>query len=121
MVSALPARAELEARAGSNPSWNTGVNYRKQLELSTDSREVMALYKQAGLDLNKDLDTLAAAPRITADPQAVQYLSSYYWLLVLKGGTFPSPQSTGRLTGPKGQAPLRRLAQVSNVSGIKTT
>lgn len=71
------ARAELEARAGGNPSWNTGVNYRKQLELSSDSSEVVALYKQAGLDLNKDLDTLDTAPRIAADPGAVEYLNRY--------------------------------------------
>ena len=71
------ARAELEARAGGNPSWNTGVNYRKQLELSSDSSEVVALYKQAGLDLNKDLNTLNTAPRIAADPGAVEYLNRY--------------------------------------------
>ena len=71
------ARAELEARAGGNPSWNTGVNYRKQLELSSDSSEVVALYKQAGLDLNKDLNTLNTAQRIAADPGAVEYLNRY--------------------------------------------
>lgn len=71
------ARAELEARAGGNPSWNTDVNYRKQLELSSDSSEVVALYKQAGLDLNKDLNTLNTAPRIAADPGAVDYLNRY--------------------------------------------
>ena len=74
---AFLARAELEARAGGNPSWNTGINYRKQLELSADSSEVVALYKQAGLDLNKDLNTLNTATRIAADPQAVEYLSRY--------------------------------------------
>ncbi len=89
------ARAELEARAGGNPSWNTGVDYRKQLELSSDSREVVALYKQAGLDLNKDLDTLAAAPRITADPQAVQYLSSY----IIFNGNLSIPVLTMHTTG----------------------
>jgi pimeloyl-ACP methyl ester carboxylesterase len=77
------ARAELEARAGGNPSWNTDVNYRKQLELSSASREVVALYKQAGLDLNKDLKTLAAATRITADSGAVAYLSRY---IIFNGG-----------------------------------
>ncbi len=89
------ARAELEARAGGNPSWNTGVDYRKQLELSADSSEVVALYKQAGLDLNKDLDTLAAAPRITADPQAVQYLSSY----IIFNGNLSIPILTMHTTG----------------------
>lgn len=72
---AFAARAELEARAGGNPSWNTGVNYRKQLENSVNSREVEALYKQAGLSLNHDLDSLEDAPRIHADPQALVYMS----------------------------------------------
>lgn len=71
------ARAELEARAGGNPSWNTGVNYRDQLNDSASGREVRALYKQAGLSLDKDLDALNTAPRIKADPGAVAYLNRY--------------------------------------------
>ncbi|HKV56676.1 MAG TPA: hypothetical protein VJO32_00280 [Ktedonobacteraceae bacterium] len=71
------ARAELEARAGGNPSWNTGVNYHDQLADSASNREVQALYKQAGLNLNKDLNALNAAPRISADPGAVSYLNKY--------------------------------------------
>ena len=47
----FPLRAELEGRAGGNPSWNTGVDYRQQLALSIDNAEVHALYEQAGLDL----------------------------------------------------------------------
>lgn len=70
-------RAELEARAGGNPSWNTGVNYREQLSHSADFAEVQALYKQAGLDLNADLNTLNDAPRISADANAVTYLNKY--------------------------------------------
>ena len=71
------ARAELEARAGGNPSWNTGVDYRDQLEKSADSKEVRALYKQAGLSLDKDLNALNGAPRIAANPDAVEYLNKY--------------------------------------------
>ncbi|MBA2679938.1 MAG: hypothetical protein H0U76_16265 [Ktedonobacteraceae bacterium] len=71
------ARAELEARSGGNPSWNTGVNYREQLEKSADHQEVAALYKQAGLSLKQDLKALDAAPRIKADPAAVAYLSKF--------------------------------------------
>ena len=71
------ARAELEARAGGNPSWNTGVNYRNQLADSTGSNEVRALYKQAGLNLDKDLDALNKAPRISSDPAAVKYLNQF--------------------------------------------
>ena len=57
-------RAELEFRAGGNPSWNTGVDYREQLERSVDREEVRALYEQAGLSLEGDLDTLNNAERI---------------------------------------------------------
>jgi pimeloyl-ACP methyl ester carboxylesterase len=67
-------RAELEARAQGNVSWNTHVNYRKQLQRSISREEVRALYKQAGLSLEADLDTLEHAARISADPEAVHYL-----------------------------------------------
>jgi pimeloyl-ACP methyl ester carboxylesterase len=67
-------RAELEARAQGNVSWNTGVDYRKQLERSIGRDEVRALYQTAGLDLDADLRTLNQAARISADPEAVHYL-----------------------------------------------
>ena len=67
-------RAELEFRAGGNPSWNTGVDYKKQFERSVNKAEVKALYKEAGLDLEDDLDTLNNTARISADPNAVDYL-----------------------------------------------
>jgi pimeloyl-ACP methyl ester carboxylesterase len=67
-------RAELEFRAAGNPSWNTGVDYREQFERSVDREEVRALYRQAGLDLDDDLETLNHAPRISANPASVEYL-----------------------------------------------
>jgi pimeloyl-ACP methyl ester carboxylesterase len=67
-------RAELEARAGGNPSWNTGVDYFRDLARSADLREVVALYRAAGLSLGRDLETLNKAARISADPPAVRYL-----------------------------------------------
>ena len=67
-------RAELEARAQGNVSWNTGVNYRSQLAHSVDRHEVQELYEQAGLSLDADLETLEDAVRISADPEAVHYL-----------------------------------------------
>lgn len=67
-------RAELEARARGNVSWNTGVDYRRQLGRSIARDEVRALYEQAGLDLDADLRTLNDAVRISADPEAVHYL-----------------------------------------------
>ena len=66
--------AELEQRAGGNPSWNTGVNYQDLLAHSTDQAEVQVLYRQAGLSLAQDLRTLQRAPRIAADPRAVRYV-----------------------------------------------
>ena len=67
-------RAELEARAGGNPSWNTGVDYRKQFEKSTSKAEVMALYAAAGLSLEDDLNALNNAARISANHASVDYL-----------------------------------------------
>ncbi len=71
------ARAELEARAGGNPSWNTGVDYADQLRLSIDREEVAELYQAAGLDLHADLKALDGAPRISADQPAVDYLTEH--------------------------------------------
>jgi len=67
-------RAELEARAQGNPSWNTNVDYRLQLVLSSNGPEVRALYEAAGLDLDADLNTLNETARISADPNAKAYL-----------------------------------------------
>src|ERR1700676_1246945 len=71
---AFAFRAELEARAQGNVSWNTGVDYRRQLERSIGRDQVRALYQAAGLDLDADLTTLNDAVRISADPEAVHYL-----------------------------------------------
>ncbi len=73
---AFALRAELELRAQGNPSSNTGVNYRSLLARSIDRNEVVALYQQAGLDLDTDLQTLQHAVRISADPEALHYLES---------------------------------------------
>jgi pimeloyl-ACP methyl ester carboxylesterase len=70
-------RAELEARAGGNVSWTTGVNYTTQLAHSADSLEVTALYKAAGLNLKADLATVQNATQISADPSAAQYVEKY--------------------------------------------
>ncbi|HEY2459216.1 MAG TPA: prolyl oligopeptidase family serine peptidase [Candidatus Acidoferrum sp.] len=67
-------RAELEARAQGNVSFNTGVDYKKQLDKSIDRDEVRALYQAAGLDLDSDLRTLSDTARVSADPEAFRYL-----------------------------------------------
>src|SRR5262245_1940379 len=67
-------RKDVEQRAGGNPSWNTGVDYEGLLDESIDNAEVLALYAAAGLSLEDDLERLRDAPRIVADPSAVEYL-----------------------------------------------
>jgi pimeloyl-ACP methyl ester carboxylesterase len=71
---AFAFRAELEARSQGNVSWNTGVDYRRQLEYSIGRDQVRALYEAAGLDLDADLKLLNETVRISADPEAVHYL-----------------------------------------------
>ena len=67
-------RADLEAKAGGNPSWNTGVNYVADLAKSVDAKEVKALYAGAGLSLSQDLKTLNSSPRVSSDPNATAWL-----------------------------------------------
>ncbi len=88
-------RAELEARAGGNPSWNTGVNYARQLQRSVDYNEVVALYKAAGLSLSTDLQRLNDAARVSADPAAVTYLEHN----IVFNGQLPGPVLTMHTTG----------------------
>src|SRR5205807_8149723 len=70
------ARAELELRAGGNPSFNTGVDYSALLANSINRDEVIALYEEAGLDLNADLRALQNTARIGADLNALHYLET---------------------------------------------
>jgi pimeloyl-ACP methyl ester carboxylesterase len=68
-------RADLQAKAGGNPSWNTGVNYRSDLAKSVDRTEVKALYQAAGLSLGHDVQTLNSSPRISANLNATAWLA----------------------------------------------
>jgi hypothetical protein len=92
---AFALRAELEARAGGNPSWTTGVNFTTQLAKSPNLREVIALYHAAGLSLRADLATLNRAARISADPAAVRYLARY----IAFNGQLSMPVLTMHTTG----------------------
>jgi pimeloyl-ACP methyl ester carboxylesterase len=92
---AFALRAELEGRAGGNPSWNTGVNYVQDLAHSADAAEVRALYRSAGLNLNSDLNQLNHATRVSADPAAVRYLERY----IVFNGHLSIPVLTMHTTG----------------------
>ena len=108
-------RADIEARAGGNPSWNTGVDYAAQLAASSQRAEVRALYRQAGLSLDADLGTLRAAPRIAANAKAVRYLRRY----TIFDGSLGLPVLTLHTTGD-GLVPVsdeRAYASVVGAAG----
>jgi pimeloyl-ACP methyl ester carboxylesterase len=92
---AFELRAELEARAGGNVSWTTGVNFAQQLKHSSDYAEVVALYAAAGLSLSTDLGTLQASAPISAAPKAVTYLTKY----IVFNGDLDRPVLTLHTTG----------------------
>jgi pimeloyl-ACP methyl ester carboxylesterase len=71
-------RTDQERRAGGTTSWNSGVDYTKQLENSGRAALVHRWYARAGLDLDADLAQLADAPRITADAPAVAWLRANF-------------------------------------------
>ena len=75
------ARKEIQERAGGNPMWNTGVDYRELYARSTMRPLVEKAYAAAGADLDADLRRLQDGERIEADPAATRYL--------LRTGGFP--------------------------------
>ena len=91
----LSWRQEAEEHAGGNMSWNTRVDYARMLARSSIRAEVEALYAGAGLSLADDLATLAAAPRIGADPAAVGYMVRN----ISFGGRLTRPMLTIHTTG----------------------
>jgi len=112
-------RAELEARAGGNPSWNTGVDYTTDLAKSADAAEVHALYKAAGLSLASDLDRLNSAPRISADPAAVRYLADN----IAFNGQLAVPVLTMHTTGdglvvPENEQAYRQVVATAGGAGL---
>ncbi|GAA2637671.1 alpha/beta hydrolase [Actinomadura fulvescens] len=91
-------RADIERRAGGNPSWNVGVDYGRQLARSGQKTLVAKAYRHAGLNVKDDLERLADAPRISADRKAVPYLFRYG----VARGTTPVPVLTIHNTGDGG-------------------
>jgi len=71
------ARADLEQRAGGNPTWNVGVDYSRQLARSSERHLVRQAYREAGISLGADLDRLAKTPRVRPDPGAAAFLARY--------------------------------------------
>jgi pimeloyl-ACP methyl ester carboxylesterase len=112
-------RVDQERRAGGAFSWNDGVDYAEQLRLSGRRPFVEALYRQAGLDLDADLRTLAAPPRIKAAPKAVAYMMANYTPTARPGVPIVSVQAIGDgLTSPSLQRAYVEAAPPNMARGL---
>jgi pimeloyl-ACP methyl ester carboxylesterase len=76
---AMSSRNEIERRSGGNISTNAGIDYTRQLAQVSGGDLVRELYRQAGLDLAADLETLRRAPRVTADRKALAWTAAGTW------------------------------------------
>jgi hypothetical protein len=69
-------RWSVEQAAAGQPAWDAGVNFARILAHSPYRREVVALYRQAGLNLSADLSTLTQGANIKAQLPALRSLIS---------------------------------------------
>ena len=70
----LSSAVQYQEASGGVAAWNAGISYADLLKkaYAVDRHTVSELYRKAGLDLAADLRTLDGAPRIVADPAAVE-------------------------------------------------
>ncbi len=56
-------------------SWNDGVDYKEFFDNGSEynKRAVRQLYEEAGVELEADLEKVNAFPRISADPEGIEY------------------------------------------------
>ena len=67
-------RQQIEQAAGGNGGWDVGVDFRELLRQSSYRAEVQALYREAGISLKQDLQTLTRGANIRADTKAIRWL-----------------------------------------------
>ena len=67
-------RPSIDQASGGSATWTKDVDFGRLLARSPYAPEVSNLYRQAGLDLRRDLQTLTRDANITADPAAVRSL-----------------------------------------------
>ncbi|HWL84624.1 MAG TPA: hypothetical protein VNO21_02410 [Polyangiaceae bacterium] len=108
-----PGRGRMEQQLGGNPSWNIGIDYRRQLATSSQRGLVETEYQRAGLDLEADLATLNAAPRIAPDPAARNRLAAEGSIL----GLVSVPTLTLHTTGD-GVAPVENERQYGDLAAL---
>jgi hypothetical protein len=115
-------------------SWNTGVDYAAMLGQSSVRQEVVELYRSAGLSLAADLGALARAPRISANPRAVDWMSRTSAFTGKLTEPHLTVHTTGdalipvqaesaylRAAGTGGSGPLLREAYVDNAGHCNLT
>jgi hypothetical protein len=71
----VSGRYQIELAAGGNSAFTAGVDYRALLAGSSHARQVRALYRAAGLDLDADLAALIRDAGIRPDAAAVRTLA----------------------------------------------
>ena len=78
-----PSRIMIESAPGFGQrnyqaSWNDDVDYREFFSNANQyhARAVRALYNEAGMDLEADLDALNRSATVSADPEAIEYWSA---------------------------------------------
>jgi pimeloyl-ACP methyl ester carboxylesterase len=71
----MSSRRQINTLYGGNISWNTGVDYKAELDKLPEKKLVVALYKRANLDLAADLKALAQAPRISEEGVALKAIA----------------------------------------------
>jgi pimeloyl-ACP methyl ester carboxylesterase len=69
---AYPGRLDIEQTLGGNTSWNIGVDYRALLQHADERKQVEALYRAAGLDLDADLERLTGTASTAPDQGALE-------------------------------------------------
>jgi hypothetical protein len=110
-------RSEQERVAGGVFSSNTGTDYRAQLARTGRRGWVEHFYREAGIDLEQDLATLNATPRVRADPAAVEYMRANYVPTGVPRAPIMSYHTLGDgLTSPTLQLAYLRAVQHNNLA-----
>lgn len=66
------ARYDIEQTLGGNSSWNAGVDYKTLFQHTATRSVVEKLYRDAGIDLRKDLGQLTSTADLVADDDPLQ-------------------------------------------------
>lgn len=74
LMMAMTRRVDIQQVSGGDSGWTKGVDYARLLARSGQRANVATLYRAAGLDLRKDLDTITSTADVTADRAAIRWM-----------------------------------------------